>query len=55
MEKVYKCRNGTIHVTVPESCDREALAKVTEDFLKKVMRGGIKIGNCNTSKNFRKE
>lgn len=52
MEKVYKCENGTILVTLPESCDREKLKKDTEEFLKKVISGGYKNGNCNTSKNF---
>jgi len=42
MERTYKYRNGTIYVTLPESCDREELKKVTEDFLKKVINGGKK-------------
>lgn len=52
MEKVYKCKNGTITVMLPESCDREKLKMVTEDFLKKVLKGGSINGNCNKSKNF---
>ena len=55
MEKVYECENGTIYVTLPESCDREKLRKVTEEFLKKVINGGRKNGNSNTSANFRKK
>ena len=55
MEKVYKCKNGTIHVTVPKTCDREELRKVTEDFLKKVINGGKNNGNCYPSRNFREE
>lgn len=55
MEKVYKHENGTIYVTLPESCDREKLKKITEDFLKKVISGGIKNGNSNTSRDFRKK
>lgn len=55
MEKVYKCKNGTIHVTLPETCDREKLRQVTEEFLKKVMYGGSKNGYSNTRKNFRKK
>lgn len=55
MEKVYKCKNGIIVVTLPESCDRDKLKKVTEDFLKKVMYGGIKNGDSNTSRNIRKK
>ena len=37
MEKIYKYKNGTIFVTLPESCDREKLKKITEEFLKKVI------------------
>ena len=55
MEKIYECKNGTIYVTIPESCDRETLRKVTEDFLKKVINGGVKIGNNNPRKNIRKQ
>ena len=52
MERTYKYRNGTIYVILPESCDREELKKVTEDFLKKVLSEGRKNGNSNTSENF---
>ena len=55
MEKIYECKNGTIYVTTPESCDREKLRRVTEDFLKKVINGGRKDGNSNTRKNIGKE
>lgn len=55
MEKIYEYKNGTIHVTLPESCDREKLRKVTEEFLKKVISGGKKNGYSNKSRNFRKE
>lgn len=55
MKKVYEYQNGTIYVTLPKSCDREVLKKVTEDFLKKVISEGIKNGNSNTSKNFTKK
>ena len=49
MEKIYQNKNGVIYVTVPESCDREYLKKVTEEFLKKVLSGGKINGNCNSS------
>ena len=49
MEKIYKFKNGTIFVTLPESCDREKLKKVTEEFLKKVISEGKKNDNSNTS------
>ena len=55
MEKRYKYKNGTIIVTLPESCDREELKKVTEDFLKKVMSEGKKNGNRYKSRNFREK
>ena len=56
MEKVYKYKNGTIFVTLPESCDREALKSVTEDFLKKVISGGKKAnGYSNSTTNFSEE
>lgn len=51
MEKVYKYRNGTIYVMLPESCDREELKKATEEFLKKAIKGGYKYGNSNSSRN----
>ena len=52
MEKTYKCKNGTILVTLPESCDREKLKKVTEVFLKKVISEGKNNGNSNTRRDF---
>ena len=42
MKKTYNYKNGVIYVTQPESCDRETLKKVTEEFLKKVISGGKK-------------
>ena len=55
MEKIYKYKNGTIHVMLPETCDREKLRQVTEDFLKKVIYGGVENGYSNTRKNIRKK
>ena len=55
MEKIYEFENGIIYVTLPETCDREKLRKVTEEFLKKVIYGGTINGNSNTRKNIRKE
>ena len=55
MERIYEYKNGTIYVTIPETCDREKLRQVTEEFLKKVMYGRDKDGNSNTRKNFRKQ
>lgn len=51
MEKVYESKNGTIYVTLPDTCDREKLQTVTEEFLKKVINGGKKNGNTNTCRN----
>lgn len=55
MERVYKSKNGTIIVTLPESCDREKLKRLTEDFLKKAINGGKRFDNSNTSENIRKK
>lgn len=52
MKRVYKYENGTVYVTLPETCDREKLRKVTEDFLKKVIYGGVNNGNSYTRRNF---
>lgn len=50
MQRIYKCKNGVIYVTLPESCDREKLIKATEEFLRKAI-GGKNSGNSNTSRN----
>ena len=55
MESIYEYKNGTIYVTLPESCDRETLRKVTEEFLKKVISEGKKNVNSNTSGDFREK
>lgn len=52
MKKKYEYENGIIYVTLPETCDREKLRQVTEEFLKKVIYGGLKNGNSNTSRDF---
>lgn len=52
MEKKYEYENGIIYVTLPETCDREKLRRVTEEFLKKVMYGGTKNGDSNTRRDF---
>jgi len=55
MERVYRTKSGIILVELPESCDREKLRKVTEEFLKKVLNGGYKNEYSNTRKNIGKE
>ena len=55
MDKTYKCKNGTIYVTLPETCDRERLRKITEEFLKKVMKEEQRNGNSNTRTDIRKK
>ena len=55
MERIYQYENGIIVVTLPESCDREKLKRVTEDFLKKVINGGIQHGNTSTSSHIREK
>lgn len=51
MKRVYKNQNGIIFVELPESCDREKLRKVTEEFLKKVLNGGSRSEYSNTRRN----
>lgn len=51
MERKYEFENGTIVVTTLETCDRERLKKVTEEFVKKVIHGGKKYGNTNSTRN----
>lgn len=55
MERTYKYRHGTIYVTLPKSCDREELKRVTEAFLKKVISGGKRNVNSNTTGDFREK
>lgn len=55
MEKIYRCKNGVIFVEVPDTCDREKLRKVTEEFLKKALNGGYKNEYINSSRNFREK
>lgn len=51
MEKIYRHENGIIVVTSLENCDRERLKKVTEEFVLKVLHGGKKHGNTNSTRN----
>ena len=51
MEKIYEYKNATIVVTLSESCDQEKIRRVTEEFVKKVIRGGKKYGNTNSTRN----
>ena len=55
MRKVFEKKNGKIYVEVPETCDRDRLKKVTEEFLRKALNGGSKNGNSHSSRNFREE
>jgi hypothetical protein len=52
MKRKYEYENATIYVMLPETYDREQLRQVTEEFLKKVIYGGVKNGNRNTGRNF---
>ena len=52
MERKYEYENAIIYVTLPETCDRERLRQVTEEFFKKVIYGGVNNGNRNTGRNF---
>lgn len=55
MERVYTYKNAIIYIRSLDTYDRENLKKATEDFLKKVIIGGKKNGNSNTSRDFSKE
>jgi hypothetical protein len=52
MKKTYNYKNGTIYVSGLDTYDRESFKKATEKFLKKVISGGNKIGNSNSSRDF---
>ena len=52
MKKTYNYKNGTISVLGLGTYDRENFKKATEKFLKKVISGGNKIGDSNTSRDF---
>ena len=49
MKKTYKYENGTIYILGLDTYDREKFKKATEIFLKKIIIGGTKYGNGDTS------
>lgn len=51
MDKEYRYKNGYVYVTLPRTCNRDELIKATEEFLKKVIRGGQKNGYTDKSGN----
>lgn len=56
MKKTYKYENCTVNVHIPnDDCFQERLCKASENFMKKVMSGGSRYGNSNTSRNFSKK
>ena len=55
MEKIYKYDNATIYILNLDSYNREGLKKATEVFLRKVISGGKKNGDSNTTRNIRKK
>jgi hypothetical protein len=55
MNKVYEYEKATIYVTSTKTCSREELIKSTEKFMKKVICGGKKNGNTNSTRNFSKK
>lgn len=55
MEKIYKYDNATIYILGLDSYNRESLKKATEVFLRKVISGGKKNGDSNTSRDFREK
>ena len=52
MEKIYRYDNATIYILNLDNYDREKLKKATEVFFKKVINGGKKNGDSNTSRDF---
>ena len=52
MKKTYNYENGTICILGLDTYDREKFKKATEIFLKKVISGGNKRGNSDTSRDF---
>ena len=55
MKKTYKYENGTIYILGLDTYDREKFKKATEIFLKKIIIGGTKYGDSNTSGDFREK
>ena len=55
MEKIYKYDNATIYILNLDNYNRESLKKATEVFLRKVISGGNRVGNSNSSGNFREK
>ena len=55
MNKIYKYKNGSVYVTLPGTCDRDKLISATEEFLRKVIKGGYEYGNTNKSRNIREK
>lgn len=49
MKKTYNYENGTIYILGLDKYDQERFKKATEIFLKKVINGGTKHGNSNSS------
>lgn len=49
MKRTYNYKNGTIYVLGLDTYDQDKLKKATEIFLKKIINGGNKYGNGNTS------
>ena len=55
MEKVYKYENATIYVTSTKSCDQQELVRSTEEFVRKVIRGGKVNGYFDKTRNLSKK
>lgn len=51
MNKIYRYKNGYVYVTLPRTCNRDELIKATEEFLKKVIKGGRDNGYTDKSRN----
>lgn len=55
MEKIYRYDNATIYILNLDDYNRERLKKATEVFLRKVISGGRKNGDSNTTRDFREK
>ena len=56
MKKTYTYENCTVNVHIPDDdYFQERLRKASEIFMQKVINGGRKNGNGNTSRNFSKK
>ena len=49
MEKIYTYKNATILITKPDEKQMKSIKNATNEFMKKVIKGGYLDGNNNSS------